>query len=151
MRSLHCGNHPVVRTARLARACCEVMESRRLLSTGPGAIVTEGDQFGLVDGQNLILAQTDIDGDTVFYRLTGGGTGTVADGALQLTGTTNTSALAVIVRRGSGGDGLATLSGITADGPMRSISAAAVTVAGDITLNGGAAPRRHPREQLASG
>ena len=127
------------------------MESRRLLSTGPGAIVTEGDQFGFVDGQNLRLRQTDIDGDTVFYRLTGGGTGTVVGDALQLTGTTNTSVLAVIVRRVSGGDGLATLSGITADGTMRSISAAAVTVAGDITLNGCTRPTRHPREQLASG
>ena len=57
MRSLQCGSYPAVRAARLVQACCEVMESRRLLSTGPGAIVTEGDQFGFVDGQNLILGR----------------------------------------------------------------------------------------------
>lgn len=128
-----CMSRVTQRTAdqgRPMRAQCESLETRRLL-----AVVTAG-PFG----QGDILQLTDADNDVVRYSLTGGGTGELTDTGLVLTGTTARSTLTVSVSKKGGGDGLVTIPGITADGPMKTISAKAGILAGNMTLNTGAEP-----------
>ena len=94
--------------------------------------------FGRINGVNKILKAPDIDGDVLKFSLTGRGsaqlTGANLD-VLTLTGTDASSVLKITVTKSGGGDGRVTLSGITSDGLMKSITGKAVVVDGDVTLN----------------
>ncbi len=99
------------------------------------------DTFGMVSGKAKTFAITDGDGDQVTLSLTGGGTGTIdASRQINLTGTTAKSVMLIKMKKGKTGDGYFSISGITADGVLKSITAASSALHGDLLVNTGNAP-----------
>ncbi|HEX8913853.1 MAG TPA: hypothetical protein VF796_16005, partial [Humisphaera sp.] len=106
---------------------------RRLNVPGSGLIGRVGAQ----DGKSRKVRFVDVDGTVVTISVKGGGTGQVfGDGAnvdLVLSGTTAKTTLSISAR---GGDGRFTLRDVSADGPLKSVSAKAVELAGTFWAGG---------------
>lgn len=98
--------------------------------------VTDVPDFGLQGGKQQRLTIRDNDGDLVTFSLSGGAVGTIQpDQHLNLVGTTDKSVLSINVKIAKGGDGYYSLSGISADGMLKTISAPKVFVNGTIAVN----------------
>ena len=87
-------------------------------------------------GGSQLLTLLETDNDNVRFAIRGGGEATLwSDYTITLTGTTAKSVLTITVRKIAGGDGLFNVSGITSDGPLKGISASAVSLSGQVQIN----------------
>ena len=107
-----------------------------IMTDGTGTVVYK---FGTFDGRrNVKLVMTDPDYGTVAtLSLSGPGWGelndTEGDGTVVLTDTTAASSFTVVVK---GGQGFVQAGSVVVNGSLKSISAAAVDIMGDITVTG---------------
>lgn len=100
-----------------------------------------GGQFGLIAGKARALQITDGDGDTVTFAISGPGTGEYYPDSrtLLVNDTTAKSTLKISVRKTAAGDGMFSLGGAAIRQPVGTISAGAVALTGDLSINGSGA------------
>lgn len=113
------------------RSMVEPLEKRCLLAAAP--TVGLGESFTLQAGQPQYLLEAD--GSLVIFKLAGQGVASITpDGDafdVSITGSTNRTAMTIVAKTG---DKTVTLDDITADAPLRAISAATARVTGDVRI-----------------